>query len=435
MDRSILLTLTLTTAAVLSTTSTARPDLIRLKNGGEIRGKVEGKEVSSRVPEVTIETWTGTRITLRSESIEFVTPRSMAHEEYETRSRSITHTVDAHWELAEWCRTERLMSQRAEQLEQLLELDPEHEAAHRGLGHTIREGQWMTRDELMTSRGYIKHKGRYVTQQELDLIEKSDQERKAEQAWFPKVRLWFNWAGGTDPDRRNDGLRQLAGIDDPDAVPALESQLAQHEDATVRMAFVKILKSMAGPKPVRPLVERSLADPDDGIRYAAVEAIQADQHPRAAQFYAGALQDELNITVCRAAEALGRIGTSAEIDDLIAALVTTHQYRVQVRDPGVTMVSGAGGTGMSGGTLPSDVEAGLLTGQYPYGAIHVTPPIMNRTRTVKVKRDEQNLQVWRALKKLTGQDFGYDERSWSLWWSAYQNDVGTTLPTALPVGP
>ncbi len=418
---------------LLSLPQVARCDLVRLRNGGEVRGRVEGAQVSSQLPEVTIVTVTGARVTIRRADLEFVTPRSFAHELYESQARTIPDTVDAHWQLAEWCREQRLTRQCAEQLDRVLLLDPGHAAAHHGLGHSLHDGRWMTREELMTSRGYIHHKGRYVTQQELDLIEKTDRQREAERNWYPKIRLWFNWATASDQDRRVQGLRNLQQIDDPDAVPALEANLSEHANRQVRLAFVDILSKLSGSQPMRPLVKRSLEDPDSEVRHLAVAAIPPAQYGYAVELYLAALRHEENAVVCRSAEALGVVGTPAAVAPLIEALVTSHRYRMQVRDPGITVVSGGGTGGMpveslGNPLLTPEVEAGLRTGQHPYGAIVITPPIMNRTRSVNVKRDHQNREVRSALQKLTGQDFGFDQRLWSLWWTAHQSESGATLP-------
>ena len=60
-------------------------------------------------------------------------------------------------------------------LRQVVQLDPEHVPARRGLGHVRQNGRWMSRDEQMAARGYVKHKGKQeVLPQELDLIAQGD---------------------------------------------------------------------------------------------------------------------------------------------------------------------------------------------------------------------------------------------------------------------
>ena len=92
-------------AAVLSVAlvaSDARADIARLKNGGEVRGSFLS-DPSSKTP-LSMETILGGRIVLPAESVTSTSRRSAEVEDYVTRSRSIPNTVEAHWELAEWCK-------------------------------------------------------------------------------------------------------------------------------------------------------------------------------------------------------------------------------------------------------------------------------------------------------------------------------------------
>lgn len=400
----------------------ASADLIRLKNGGEVRGTVIRKSDGFR-SEVSITTLTGARIVVDRVDIEFVTPRSINLELYESKVRRLPDTVEAHWELAEWCREKKLSRQREEQLEAILALDPDHEGAHRALRHQFHDGEWLTHEELMQSRGYIRYQRRWVTQQELDLIQKTEAEREAEQQWYGRIRLWLGWITGRHADRRQEGLANLTSLSDPDAVPALRQFLAEHEDAHVRMLFVQILSRLPGLKPLRPLVERSLEDPESRIRTEAIAGLDPRFQDEAIEFYVSALTNDLNTVVRRAALALRSIGTEEVVDELIEALVTEHRYKVTVRIQDQSYAVGSDGSiGMARGTaLPPGIEGALRTGQLPYGAVVVPPRRATRTKTVTVKRSERNPEVRETLKTLTGQDFGYDERTWTLWWTAQKS--------------
>ncbi|MGE4001118.1 MAG: HEAT repeat domain-containing protein [Planctomycetaceae bacterium] len=399
-------------------------DVIRLKNGGEIRGTVDAPAGAASSSDITITTLTGGRITLARDAVEFVTRRSIKIEEYESQAREIPHTLEAHWELAEWCRTNRLTRQRNEQLAQILELDPHHEAARRGLGYTLHGHQWMTRHEAMLADGYLRHNGRYVTRQELDLIEKTQAQRDAEQQWLEKIRLWFTWAAGSHEGRKAEGLQLLQEITDPSAVSALAKVLADHDDPQVRRLFVRLLAAIGGPAPVAPLVHRSLVDSVPEIRSEALGAIDAAQQKTARALYIEALGNELRLIVTRAGIALGTIGDRHAIPPLIDALITEHRYRVTYQEQTQSYALGSDGNiGFPGSTsgLPANVEFLARTGQLPYGAVVIPPPGGTVTKSTIVKRREQNAEVLGALKQLTGQSFGFDQRTWRLWWAANQN--------------
>src|SRR5690348_2117526 len=78
--------------------STARADIARLKNGGEVRGSFLS-DPRAKTP-LSMETILGSRVVLPTEAITSTARRSAEVEDYVTRSRSIPHTVEAHWELA-----------------------------------------------------------------------------------------------------------------------------------------------------------------------------------------------------------------------------------------------------------------------------------------------------------------------------------------------
>ena len=151
-------------------------DLVKLKNGGELRGKIDWKKSPPQSSTISINTLTGATVVVERKVVEFAIRRPEKIEHYETRARRTLPTVAAQWELAEWCRQQNMKNQRAIHLEKIIELDPEHVKAHVGLGHIKHAGKWTTRDELMTAQGYVKYKNRYITPQELELIQQNEAE-------------------------------------------------------------------------------------------------------------------------------------------------------------------------------------------------------------------------------------------------------------------
>ena len=190
---------------ILSQQKSGHCDLIKLKAGGEIRGKLQKLPSESGEARI-IETLTGGKITVDAQQIEFITNRPLSVEEYESRSKSIADTVDAHLELANWCSENHLISQRHAELEKVLLLEPDHAKARAALGYTNRDGEWMTRDELMRKNGYIKYKGRYVSTAELELLEKNEADLAEERKWFKKVKLWLSLMNSNNAQLQQEGL-------------------------------------------------------------------------------------------------------------------------------------------------------------------------------------------------------------------------------------
>lgn len=410
-------------------------DLIRLKNGGEIRGSILDTATTMPKSQIAIQTLTGARVVVDVEDVEFVTRRPPVVEEYETRCKTAPLTVEAQWALAEWCREQGLQDQRSIHLERILDLDPTHTQAHYGLGHTEQDGRWVSREErdaAMRAQGYVRYKGRYITTQEMELLEKSRTEFEAERAWFAKVRVWRGWLLGQDADRQARGLEEFREIQDPDAVPALTRFLANDKNVQIRHVYIRILARIPGAKPVRPLVAASLNDSKGEIRSAALAAIGAERGSLAVPHYIRALRSELNVAVRRAAAALEQLGDAQVVPILIDALVTTHTYEVTMAGSDVPTYSfRTDGTFESPGakSLPAEIEVLMRTGQLPYGAI-VQKPLLPGDgmvrRTVTVRHTHRNPETLAALKKLTGKDLGYDERTWRLWWAS-DKTVGPAL--------
>lgn len=428
-QRLALILLTATFVVSLGMHSEALADVVRLKNGGQIRGEVHKDSSVESASEITIVTLSGAAISLDRDDVAFVSPRSLRIEEYETRARAIPDTVEAHWELAEWARVQHLLRQREEQLEYIVRLDPDHEPAQRGLGRSLHNGKWMTRHDVMTSRGYIRHRGKYITQQELDLINRTDVQRQAEQVWRGKVRLWFSWATGRDESRRKEGMQKLEEVSDPDAIPALVAEMAEHNDREVRLFLVKKLSEIPDPRTVLPLVQQSLDGLDGQVREAAIAAIDDPRRQSAIGMYVSALQNDARQIVRRAGYALGKLGDKSVIPALISALVTQHQYRVTYKEATPSYALGSDGSigfARNPPLVTPEVEALARTGQLPHGAIVIPPPTNTVTKTTVITRAQRNTEVLDALKSLSGENFGFDERTWQLWWAANQNGTGWT---------
>ncbi|WP_437187709.1 HEAT repeat domain-containing protein [Planctomicrobium sp. SH668] len=397
-------------------------DIIHLKSGGEVRGVLRTQQSADGA--ATMETLAGTTITIAAPEIDFLKRRNPLIEEYVTRSRKLTGTIEEHWELAEWCRTKDLKDQRHEQLEVILELDANHPDARRVLGYQLVHGRWMTKEDEMLERGYIRHKNKWVTRQELALIEANTAQQQEEAAWTPKVRQWTAWMTGSDPRKASTALKEFSQITDPDAIAALKRHLSQHQQDHLRMLFVTILGKMDGERTVVPLVERILTDESDQVRLAAMGALKPEAYPLALPLFTEALKSKANPVVCRAAFALGEMRDRRAIPALINALVTVHPVQMQVPASQPVTFSTAPNNSPFSGNLPPDVEIASRTGQLPYGVGVRSEGIPQQMRVVTVLRDVKNVPVLEALQKVTGQNLGFNERDWHIWWAVNQKADG-----------
>jgi hypothetical protein len=400
-------------------------DYVMLRSGGEIRGELLGdaksKVSKSKEPgeRVSIRMLSGATVEVVKSEVEGVVRRRMIVEEYETRRRSLPDTLEAHWELAGWCREKSLSKEREVHLRRVIEFEPEHLEAHRALGHIRHQGKWMTHDELMTSRGYVKHKGKYVLPQELELIRQDEHVTEAEKSWFRRVRTWHGWLDSDHPERQNEALTQLQAIKEPDAVPALARSFRGVSNEQQRLLYVQILGKIEGDKPLQPLILQSLWDESRLVRQSAIKGVRRKDLDKALPAYVRALKHGMNLIVNRAGSALEDLGNDDVIPRLIDALVTRHQYTVLVPDAGLRP-----GDMVPVGTpiLPPSVELMAATGQLPYGAqVQVWSPTPPRMKEMTIEKDEENPSVLSALATLTGENLGYDEPAWRKWYNAQHN--------------
>lgn len=422
-----MLSLTLTGVS-LFTSVALRADVVKLTSGGEIRGVVKSpvakprKDQPPNPDEVVVESLTGSEIAVAREHVLFITKRPRAVEEYESLARQVTDTVEGHWQLAEWCRQHGLTEPRKEQLQRILDLDPEHKPAHYGLGHRRQGNQWTTPEEAeaeLLAAGYVRYKGRLITTVERDLAEAGVSRQREQNEWRPKIRLWLGWLNGRDAPRRADAEVKFRELRDPDAVPAIVDFLLGDANAEIRRLAVQTLAQIDGQAAIPALIRVALGDADQSLQTSAFGVLTAEQRAVAVPIIERALHDESNLIVRRAAILLGKCGVRQAIPALVDALATSHKIRVP-QAPAYNVGFNRDGSAAGGNrVLPPDVEAALRAGQLPYGVVidnsNVRPPPV---KWVTVRVPLQNAEALEALRALSHKDFGYDKRAWRLWWQS-----------------
>ncbi len=405
-------------------------DVIRLKNGGEIRGLLLSPVTRTPGETIEIRTLAGSRIEVAGDLVVLVARRPIKVEEYESRAARVfsdDDTVAGHWALAEWCRGQRLTQQRRAHLERVVTLDPQHRQAHYGLGHTLRGGRWMSRDEYMRSKGLVRFRGRYVTlQEQQDLLMKSVQQQ-AYRKWFSRIRVWHGWLQSTDTGQQVRGQRALAEIKDPAALVPLMKILQPDRNPRVRLLLAEVLGRIPGAGPVEPLVDLAVRDSSYEVRTVARRAVVHEDRARIALPVAvRGLNDPSNAVVRRCAGLLGAFGDIKAVPPLIEALVTRHLHRVRV--PGSKHPSFAvarDGTPVhpalaQGFGVPPQVIRGMQMGQFPFGVVILPPQFAEKeTHVITIIVDHRNADVLAALKRLTKEELGFNKRSWRVWWLAF----------------
>jgi hypothetical protein len=408
----------------------ARGDCITLKSGGELRGTVLTDAKSfEKATEIALRTMSGATVMVARDEIATVVRRRLLVEEYETERRAASDTVAGQWDLAEWCRRKSLVGERARHLQRVLELDEEHVAAHRALGHVRLGTGWGTPADLKAEKGFVKHNGKFLARGEV--ADKLVQERAndAQRKWSKQVRQWHTWMTGSHSELRAHAEREFTDLRDPDAVPALARVLHGDDNEERRLFFVKVLSQIDGDRPIPALATQSLRDESESVRAAALSCIQQKEIKQAVPVFVRALKDPANVIVNRAGAALGALGEASAISPLIDALVTRHEYAVEIPNP-EPFICTEGQNNTGNVVLPPSVALKLISsGMMPLVARSMPKPVPGQEPEkemilVTYQQDEENPEVLGALVSLTEQDCGFDKQTWRRWFNKHKRNAG-----------
>ena len=389
----------------------ADADVVRLSTGGEVRGTLLSKPQDA---EVVIRTPIGSTYRFDRRDVAGASKRSPRVEEYHTRAlvAAKAGTVDAHRELADWCRGNRLTQQRREQLEAIVAISPNDEAANRELGHRLLDGDWVSEGEWAAERGLVEYEGRFVSPAMREALTEADLHRERRKLWFRRLRSVHAAILSRRDDRYREARVTLRTVNDPAAAEAVGTLFQSGRlPVEVRLDAVTALGSIGGVESVEPLVKFAVFDRDPEVREVAAAALDPEAADDAVRVLVPHLLSRSRPTVLAATAALDRVAHPAAIPKLIPALNTTHTQTVRVRDDSPTF--GVGGGNIGFGAQPS-INAAALSAAGAYTPI-LPPGSQPRYVSKRLRVQHQNDAVRTLLVALTGQDFGFDENRWWAW--------------------
>ena len=383
----------------------ARGEVFLLTNGGRVEGQWLNRDEHQR-QNYQIRLSSGGQLTLENAQVKKVVEPRPDESEYEKIRPQYPDTVEGQWKLAQWCQDHQLTAQRKTHLLRVIELDPNHVQARRALGYSKFDGQWMTQEEKMTKEGYRLYKGRWRSEQEIELIEKKRKEEVAAKDWYQKLKRWRGWLGS---GRDQQGRDNITGINDPLAVGALALGMRDDTQAPARLLYIDSLAKIATPAATGVLAKASMEDKVEEVRLTSLDQLEKNKSPEVVSYYIGQLRSKDNIMVNRAGYALGRLKDPSAVSPLIDALWTVHKYKIITGNPGSmssTFSNGPSGSGASGGM-----------GGMGFGAGGGGPKIVSERKF--------NQAVLDSLVTLTGQNFVDNQRAWRAWYNAQKKaEVG-----------
>lgn len=373
------------TILLLAQAGHARADLIELDSGGAIRGHIVRDDSDDRSVLVVDTPWG--RVALKRGDVARVSPEPPGLAEYHRRAPTVSDTAESQMALALWCRDRGLADELRVHAGRVLELDPDHEEARRLLGHRRVNGEWMTRDALLASRGLTRHDGEYRTRHEIELAEREKRREQTRREWRERVFTLREQLDSPNPEAARQAARRLTEVSDPQAVAPLIELLNSEQSPRAKPVLIRALGGCSGSAALGALVRIALDDPDTESRALSLEQLAASGSPGLAGPFVAALSSSNNARINLAADGLLALGATGAADALINALVTTHKFRVGNESGGDTYsVSRGAGTHSFGGGRPK-----------------------------VVKRQIKNPRVLNALVALLGVNFSYDQSAWQEW--------------------
>jgi hypothetical protein len=364
-----------------------RADVFILQSGGQIDGEWLNRDEQPLTKYLVRRG--GTTLTLPLDQVREAIRQSPAETEYARRAPFVADTVDGQWELAEWCRKNGLAKQRDAHLRRIIELAPNYQPARLALGYQFLKGEWILSSGARRQEGYELYRGKWRTPQEIEILEERSRAELADKEWLSRLKKWRRELD--DRDKSKLAYESLAAINDPIAVRPIEEFFARERVRSVKALYADILARINSKEAVRSLVVRALGDPDEEVFHYCVGKLVELKPPHIADAFISALKDKDNVRVNRGATALARIQDKSAISPLIDALITTH---TQIVGAGLHPDATTAGFSKDGGTF-------LKKGEGPELQVYHV----------------QNQPVLDALSKLTGADFGFDQRAWRYWYA------------------
>ncbi|MFT5301089.1 MAG: hypothetical protein ACI87E_005297 [Mariniblastus sp.] len=322
-----------------------------------------------------------------------------ADREYNSLLMNMSDEPNAHWTLYEWLDNQpksvaRFPDQLRFHLERIVELDPNDVKAKRKLGMRLIDSQdrWVPELQYFNSIGFEKSGTSWapirqaeVSRQHQTILAINGERKSSFSLWLKKWRK--------SPNARYLQAELYQFCDAP-AVPYIYDEWINEDDPRKRSMYIYAIGRVPSRVAQNALCEISINDTVIANRENAMVQLAQEHYSKAgtvaylSRFLPspGRSSTPPRSQILRAAFAIGEMGDESAVLKLTPALITTHQ--VQAGDqPGRTKV----GTDN--------------TGTFNFGG-----------DTAPVNRSFQNDDVVAALRKLTNEDFGFDELAWKRWY-------------------
>lgn len=381
-------------------------DILVLNSGGRIQGQfITPPKADDEV--YRFRTSDGIVIEIRAQEVAKIEKKGMQSglEEYELKKSEMQDTIEGNLEMARWCAENQFLSQRKAHYERVLELDSDNLDARRALGYKkMLDGEWRTSDAEMEEQGKVKYKGRWISTQEKELMEKQAEEKIKTKKLTSNIKKWIKALGTA---KEESALAELESLRDPLAVPGIQKAYENEKRPPVRKVLIKCLGRIGTELALKSLLQIAVDEKDEELRLTALDNLIPHKGAGVTNYFIMRLSPKksTNPQINHAAYALGELKDTSAIPALIEALVTTHKFQVVLGNQNGQTTAGAGRSSTGGGGMGFSMGSSVKT----------------------VSQNIQNQEVLEALKKITEVNFMYDKTSWINWYQQSTGGAGATI--------
>jgi len=410
MKRAIPSVLTVV-ATILMMPAVAGADVFHLRGGG----KIEGEFLQHNGDVIILRVGSG-EIGLATSLIERREKAPSPMQQYRERAAAAANTAQGHLELARWCDRKLLAEQARKHFQLALELDGDNAAARRALGYVKRNGMWLTARQARELK----------ETQEADKTVRNHQFRFRSKQWEGKLRQLsrgpFNeWQYSDQFAKARD---EVLAIDDPAAVEPLRNIIGKHKQEPARLVAVEALGHIGGDDAALALLDMLTDDPDEEVYTRSRQMLSHLRSEKAHLAMSNIVRKGGEVARNRVAAAVADAGLTSTVPSLIRSLITleTRVIRHATVESQRAWIMHGTLFGYVADVEPVVAEAAVafnpVIGYIVSGAIldvRATMEPWSERITVTVKHPE----VLAALRRITGQNFGYDIRAWRRWYGRH----------------
>lgn len=394
-------------AACLVCAAPLRADVFHLDSGG----RVDGELVEKADGNYRIRTTVGT-ISVPIASVKRIEKKATPFAEYDKRAAKVRPTAKAHFALAEWCGEHDLLSERRKHLEHAIALDTDFVPAREALGFVKEDGKWI-----------IPQPPAPVAKPAPAVAVKNDQPDVVEEVaivqgrYTRQIRALMNGLlKSRNAKLYEQGRERILKIDDPRAILPLSRELG-NGNLAMRSLLVESLTRFDDDEATLNLAVLGLVEENETLRHQIINLLLKRDDPRVVSQYRRALHADGDVVVANAAYALGRFKAESAVPDLIGSLKAQRERVIEVTLPGYFA---SFSNVWHPQRVPSVVDRRGV--RYPYspevGVLNTSSGFSTlQTRLQRANVIVMRTEVLEALKKITGQNFGFNVGDWTRWYN------------------